>query len=768
MEAFDLARYASVSFREKEEVYKNSYEVYKSLRTKQQDHKLLERDSLIKLKKYLKSVKPITQRKDCLNLIRWYCAEFEKLGLQDKENYSKYLTQKVSLILYFISSFQEILTGVRKEFSEAGQLLSKDLNSLVQDMTSFIETFVIEMDRKREKENKEIKERLQVELKTQQLKISVLETNLKEKTFEIESHRSMIHTLRTKLSSNYFLLHEMNRDLEYSKDYGRIMESENKRLTQALEQLDEQMKDNEKGHDLIRQMLRQYEKELKSIREEREKLEKRRREEAELFTNKQRFELMKLMEDHTGIYDNFRTYTKETVTDDLNAPTEVSLCFKIIPSKIKKVHRRIQTVRNVQDAEIQCDFNQGSFRSQNRSSDNDQKATLTLDLKTHPQSNIVIAQSNQAESDTIGWSPKLEKRKLSKQRSMAIGENGVKENHLGSVSHFAKAAHANIGLQIEEKIDSDEDNRFASKDRLSISVMSRHEEMIKSKTFIQMQMAEEASERNSLDRSLSRDGEKNPDSNFLSPDNKLFKNSGRKSKKLFDNLTMVNNKSARSMNRSATSKQQIDGSEKSSYMGYENMRENQLRNELIKLKQLLLTWNYKLVNHSKDLVKSKEIQSNIDQITQEIEAIEVLIKSQKKSTGLETITLKLPLEKKNTGTVASILISHRITKKLRPPSHQSRAEAKQLYHFHGKQNTERSQESRPDDKSNEEQRQRTAESDLQVLLRVRDSVRKEPTERRLYLPHDATSIQHVQDTQHLQLERQSSRKAVSERIMISP
>ena len=72
--------------------------------------------------------------------------------------------------------------------------------------------------------------------------------------------------------------------------------------------------------------------------------------------------------------------------------------------------------------------------------------------------------------------------------------------------------------------------------------------------------------------------------------------------------------------------------------------------ELIKLKQLLLTWNYKLVNHSKDPVKTKEIQGNIDQITQEIEAIEALIKSQKKSSGLETITLKLPLEKKNTGT----------------------------------------------------------------------------------------------------------------------
>ena len=660
MEAFDLARYASVSFREKEEIYRNSYEIYKSLKNKQLDHGKFERESLNKLKKYLKSVKAIAQRKDCWNLIRWYCVEFEKLSMQDKEHYSKYLTEKVSLILYFITSFQEILTGFRKEFSEAGQLLAKDLCSLVEDMTSFIETFVVEMDRKREKDNKEIKERLQVELRNQQLRISVLEANLKEKTSEIEIHRTMIHTLRTKLSSNYFLLHEMSRDLEYSKDYGRIMETENNRLTQALEQLDEQMKDNEKGHDLIRQLLRQYEKEIKAIREERELLEKRRREEAELFTNKQRFELMKLMEDHNGIYENFRTYTKQTTTDDLNAPTEVSIAFKTIPSKIKKVHRRIQTVRNVQDAEIQCDFINGSFRSQNRSSENEQKGTPIIDYRTHPRSYNIMVQGNEVEAETIGWSPKLEKRKLSKQRSMAIGDSSANEYQLVSTSHFGKLAHPITGLQIEDKIDSDEENKFASKDKLSVSVMSKHEEMIKSKTFIHMDMAEEASERNSLDRSMSRDGERNQDSKFLSPDNKVTKNSGRKSKKLFESLTLVNNRSMRSLNKSIVSKQQIDGSDKSSYMGYENMRENQLRNELIKLKQLHLTWNYKLVNHAKDVAKSKEIQANIDQITLEIEAIEALIKSQKKSSGLETITLRLPLEKKNTGTTPRSHRLHRI------------------------------------------------------------------------------------------------------------
>lgn len=71
-----------------------------------------------------------------------------------------------------------------------------------------------------------------------------------------------------------------------------------------------------------------------------------------------------------------------------------------------------------------------------------------------------------------------------------------------------------------------------------------------------------------------------------------------------------------------------------SQAGYQSMRENQLRNELIRQKQQYITLSNKLLIYADDQKKSSETQAIIDQVSLEIEKIELELKSSRRNADL--------------------------------------------------------------------------------------------------------------------------------------
>ena len=631
MNAFNLAIYASVGFKEKEDVYKHSFELYKQLRLKEEStHEQLSRESLVKIQKHLKPAShQVHQRSDCWNLIRWYCSEFEKITLPErkKETFSVYMRNKIALIGYFSSSYQDLLQGVRKDFCEASRLITRDTFQTIDEITGFLEVFVKKMERKREKDNVDIMERMQVQVNSQQAKIRSLESVIAQKTQDVEAQRELVHILRTKLSSNYFLIYELNRDLDYFRDYGRIMDGENKRLANALKQLDEEtIKGNDKQNEQIKKLIREYEKGLQLILKERQEMEQRRKEETEIFTNKQKYDLMRILEDQVGAYQDFRTYNKQTQTNDLNAAFQVSLSFPAVPSKIRKVHRRIQTIDMKQDAQVQCDMFGGSFRSKMQS-----EAVLSEEAnRLHRNMTIsfnVGPNMKEREGFEGGQSERVpsnqRNNKMNRQMSLIMNE----EDGLGEGEKGNPKSRMGMFEGEERSISEELRSRFQSKDKLSVSMRSQINE---GDQFTYGKLRDDHSEeKNSLDGSMSREGTtKYKGQNTLSPDRNVSKHVSRKSRNQGE--SSIFHPSLRSVNRSLTTKA-LEALEKGGNV-YENMRETQLRNELIKNKQLLHSLNNKLNTvTSRDTSKAIAIQTNIQDVNNEIEVIETQIKTNKKN-----------------------------------------------------------------------------------------------------------------------------------------
>lgn len=329
----ELASYVALSQEDKSKLYSQCFTNYQKSHPCTKYQRALELTEE-KLSKYFKGIRPAPDRLELCSLQKWYCETREKIT-KPKENFMEdYFYQKASLLVYSMNTLAEKLSGMKKESADLLRLISSDIFSYINEITSLFGIFVSRMDSKRVKDYQFIEKTYQDMLTDQRIEVSKLEAVNNTRQQDISTMKRSIQNMRSKLTNDYMLINQLRREREFAKEYASIIEEENKKITDTMVLLCEELKVIDANAERFKdyRLTLNENRELASFSKQslmndfsgRTNLEP---------SKKQRYEISKILEDAHGVEDDeFMTAEKSCSTADLIRVTTVSASF----AKVKK------------------------------------------------------------------------------------------------------------------------------------------------------------------------------------------------------------------------------------------------------------------------------------------------------------------------------------------------------------------------------------------------------------------------------------------------
>ena len=179
--------------------------------------------------------------------------------------------------------------------------------------------------------------------------------------------------MKNKLSSDYSLICQQRRDIEFAQEYSRIIDIENQKISSAFRQLSEDINVQNLKSDKISSYLIQISDVQARIKEEKNSLAQKANKEFE-YSAKETYHHQKILEDENGEYDGFKTANKATDTLDMNEESTVNVQFQTVVRKKEVAHKKLQITLQKQptrDQEVQVSTVSVQRLSKLQSSDNE-------------------------------------------------------------------------------------------------------------------------------------------------------------------------------------------------------------------------------------------------------------------------------------------------------------------------------------------------------------------------------------------------------------
>ena len=138
--------------------------------------------------------------------------------------------------------------------------------------------------------------------------------------------------MKNKLSSDYSLICQQRRDIEYAQEYSNIIDIENHKISSAFRQLSDDINVQNLKSDKISSYFIQISDVQARIKEEKNSLAQKANKKFE-YSAQETYHHQKILEDENGEYDGFKTANKATDTLDMNVESTVNVQFQTVVRK---------------------------------------------------------------------------------------------------------------------------------------------------------------------------------------------------------------------------------------------------------------------------------------------------------------------------------------------------------------------------------------------------------------------------------------------------
>jgi hypothetical protein len=493
--------------------------------------------------------------------------------------------------------------------------------------------FVGQMDAKREKDYKQIEKVYQAMVLDQTKKVHALERDHEARKNEIKFLHKSIHTMKSKITNDYVVISNLRREIEFTREYSRITEEENRKITATINTLFEDFRTLDATSENLKKYIDGYEQNIEIGKMSTEYLKKNYEREINAGLNpKQKHELYRILTQDDLPYDEFMTFDKGCSTRDLFSVNTVTIGFGKIKADIDKVNvgtQKVETKPRTRDANVQTHHQALERQNTLKEGSSDDEYSLNNSLykkkvmDRYRLEHMVVAPSDRRSilvkqtsivPDTITELMELPQGDLDMPHDGRYG-NSV----LPSATEFMLPRPA-----------SKKDQVYRSS-RVSFSLKIPSHRALHKKSF---DKSEEDGDMIDNSRNFS-----SAVANLQVPGGQPGKATGHKLKKAGKNV-MVSQRTINNFKPDVPSPvESVNGSvnlEKSpktlvEIENYDNYRENKLRNELIRHKQQFKTLSNRMASCGDDTQRAAQIQAMLDSSALIIDKIEKQLKTFRKT-----------------------------------------------------------------------------------------------------------------------------------------
>jgi len=645
LECFNIGDYSSISYKEKKELFNFSYQQYSNLENERQScRQTTQKLTAEKLAKYLKSIKSAPDKLQILTLLSWYTNVAKKLVTPPTEsNCASYYQIKSTVLTYFLREFIMQLSGLCKDYSSTLEYVVQDILDTFEEMSKYLSSTISKLNDRYTKDIVDIEREIAGEIKQHQVANQLLRERLEQKTQSESELKRINHSLKNKLSSDYQVIRQLRRDVDFGHEYSRIIENENNKLTKQISILVEEIKQIEHQSEKLRETMQELHKTNHQSLIQKEELKSKIRDSLETnLSTRQKSELMKFIDDNNEDNETneaFITYSKLCDTDDLNTVTTVSVRFGNIVVPKEVAHKKCQITQNkplTKEMFTQVNFDQNGGLSKALAS-----LSKSKDLSSEEENSALAPPSNYSKrmndrkkiENMVVTNPYSSQKNISvpKRSSILVKPALVKQQSLLITSEFMGLGRSGgLTVPVDENIPLSRRN-------------SRSKVQFSNNTNIAEELSNKLEESNQLSPrsrpTLGQIGKKvslpipelksKPKKPLQTSVDKGTKTSAQVKKKLVSQKTVGNFKDiAESVNGSFIYEDQPASTmELDRVDNFENLRETKLRNELIREKQHYLTLSNRLLGCEDDAKKTAEVKSLIEKVTIRIGKLELQLKN---------------------------------------------------------------------------------------------------------------------------------------------
>lgn len=507
-------------------------------------------------------------------------------------------------------------------------------SQVVDDLSDLFGRFVSKMDSKREIDYKKIEKIYQEMTIDQRKQIFSFQREKTVQQSEIQELKKIIHTLKCKLASDFSLIINLRREIEFVREHSRIIEEENIKITSAMKTLLQDLKVLDTTSDGLRPHVQEFEKCLEVGRTSSEYLTQNYKSQVEAGLNpKQRNELNRMMTQDDLPYDGFMTCDKSCSTANLVSTNTVTVNFKKLSDKKEVADvstQKIDLKPRTKDASIQVYIpnweNQTSHRPGSSQDDDSAASNSVYKRKMMDRYKIEHMHVNSGERKSI----------LVKQTS--IIPDTITE--LMELSHCNDDERNNVFKSSALPSETDvlltlpkgKGKNHSRSGRVSFSLKPPQRSQNRKFT--------------SAEKSEDREPKSRDSQNFTAAVNEIHSKTKNADKLAAHKLKAAGRRIMASQRTINSFKPEI-GSPNDSINGstlleksprtlvemdhLENYKETKLRNELIRQKQQYKTLCNRLANCEEDPEKATQIQTLLDSSAAIIEKLEKQLKTFKKT-----------------------------------------------------------------------------------------------------------------------------------------
>lgn len=634
----DLASYVALAQEDKIKMYDQSYANYKKAHPCIRYQKAL-KSADERLSKYFKEIKPVTDRVELCSLQKWYCETRDKVVQPKEEFFEEYFYQKASLLVYSTNSLADHLTMIKKEGAEILRLLSSDIFDYVDEITSLFSTFVSCMNSKRLKDYEFIEKTYQDMLTEQRIEVSKLVAVNDSRQLDMMNMKRSIHNMRSKITNNYMLINQLRNERDFAKEYASIIELENKSITETMTNLCDGLKIIDADFEKFKQYRVNIEESIDHAAYSKSTLVNQFNGRPLGLTVKHRYEINKILEEvNETEQEEFMTHERCCSTADLLQVTSVSVSFAEIKKNKDVSHKGFQKTEakpKSQSVYIQADLLRKSELDEDKSKSNNKSNKSEDDSAKDSAYSRKVKDRFKIENMLV---PAPGGRK-SLYRQQSLIPDTISELLEQNTSYDDKADDT---IYVPSGINAPSKTSRASKiNSKNLTSIMRKPNFIKKNTVVEGNSSSVSPENMQIslnfsnavkkfEKRLSKVDESSPDSQqeFNSP------------RRLVTQKTMGNIKrDMESLNNSLNDSIVVDKQEipkSTTDLNYtlpnmENIRENKLRNELIRQKQQFKTLSNRLMICGDDNKRSLDIQTMLGTTTANIDKLEHHLKRFRKT-----------------------------------------------------------------------------------------------------------------------------------------
>jgi hypothetical protein len=556
--------------------------------------------------------------------------------------------------------------------------------SLVRfELLDLFSNFVSRMDTKREKDYKYIEKVYQDMTTGQRKQLVNYEKQRVAKETENEGLRRIIHSLKTKLASDFTVICNLRREIEFVREHSRIIQEENTKITAAMQKLFSDIKELDLTTDNLKPHFEAFQQTRLQGKKSVEYLAENYHSQVEAGLNpKQKHELNRMMTQDDLPYEGFFTLDKACCTANLISENTVTVNFSKVSIKAEVAHigtQKIDLKPRSKEFGVQVNIanwenlthRPGSSKDDDSVKDSaykrkimdrykiehmlvgsDRKSVLVKQTSIIPDTITELMEISKCYEDEDNYHPNPYQVSGLPSETDVILElpkgRGKAQSRSGRVSFSLKppVSHQNLKTPNQEM---SEDKASNSRDHHNFTSAAKNTEKLGVKGGSSVQRLKRASNRIiTSHRTI----------NSFKPD--------------ISGSPIESNHGSIIMDRSPKTLVEMDN--------LESYRETKLRNELIRQKQQYKTLSNRMASCGDDQEKTAQINAMLESAAGIIDKLEKQLRNVKKAH--ETAEKMSQFRPAPTPTIASNFHLAR-TEDWRAQHHQSSPEKKQLHDCHG-------------------------------------------------------------------------------------